>query len=77
MTNVKCEVECDNRDFGPSPFGFGIRFPRLPTQRQLLARRFILRPGSERDRLCARGADEELVEHAALLRAIGEGQASD
>ena len=51
-----------------------IRIPsfRLPTQRQLLARRLVLRAGSQRDELCARRADEKLVEHAALLRAVGK-----
>ena len=49
--------------------------PRLPAQRELLARRFVLRAGPQRDELRARRADEELVEHAALLRATGKGKA--
>ena len=47
----------------------------LQAQRQLLARRLVLRPGAERDRLRSRRADEKLVEHAALLRATGKGKA--
>jgi coproporphyrinogen III oxidase-like Fe-S oxidoreductase len=46
--------------------------PRLQTQRELLARRFVLRPWPQRDRLRSRRADEKLVEHAALLRAVGK-----
>ncbi len=49
--------------------------PRLQTQRQLLARRFVLRAGPQRDQLRTRRADEELVEYAALLRAVGKGKA--
>ena len=45
---------------------------RLQTQRQLLAGRFVLRPGSQRDGLCARRANEKLGQHAALLRAVGK-----
>ena len=56
----------------PSTFEFPP--PRLPAQRQLLARRFVLRPRPQRDRLRARRADEELVEHAALLRATRKRQ---
>jgi oxygen-independent coproporphyrinogen-3 oxidase len=44
----------------------------LQTQRELLARRKFLRPRAKRDRLRSRRADEELVEHATLLRAIGK-----
>ena len=44
-------------------------FFSLPPQRELLARRLVLRPWPQRDQLCARRADEKLVEHAALLRA--------
>ncbi len=49
----------------------------LQTQRELLARRFVLRAGSQRHRLCSRRADEELVEHAAILRATGKRQTRD
>ena len=45
---------------------------RLQAQRELLARRLVLRAGAERDRLCSRRADKKLGEHAALLRAIGK-----
>ena len=50
---------------------------RLQTQRQLLARRIVLRTRPKRDRLRARRADKKLVEHAALLRAIGKRQTRD
>ena len=49
----------------------------LPAQRELLARRFVLWAWPERDRLCPRRADEELVEHAALLRPIGKRKTRD
>ena len=52
------------------PFPFG-----LPAQRELLARRLVLRAGPQRDELCARRADQKLVEHAALLRATRKGKA--
>jgi coproporphyrinogen III oxidase-like Fe-S oxidoreductase len=45
---------------------------RLPSQRQLLARRLVLRPRPQRHRLRPRRADKELVEHAALLRTTGK-----
>ncbi len=56
-------------DIGHWTLDIGHPYPRLPTQHQLLARRLVLRFGSKRDGLCARRADEKLVEHAALLRA--------
>ena len=57
----------------PSTLNFQHPLPRLPAQRELLARRFVLRAGPQCDELRARRADEELVEHAALLRATGKG----
>ena len=53
-----------------------IPFPRLQTQRQLLARRLVLRLGAKRNRLRPRCAHKELVKHATLLRAVGKRKAS-
>jgi len=58
-----------------SEFGIRNSQPCLPTQRQLLARRLLSRPRPERHRLRSRRAHEKLVEHAALLRPVGKGQA--
>jgi len=43
--------------------------PSLPPQHQLLARRLILRPRSERHELCPRHPNQKLVQHSALFRA--------
>ncbi len=48
---------------------------RLPPQRELLARRLVLRSGTERDELRSRRADQKLVEHAALLRTAWKREA--
>ena len=46
----------------------------MPPQRELLARRLILRAGAKRDGLRSRRANEKLGEHATLLRTVGKGK---
>ena len=59
------------------PISKSIPVARLQTQRELLARRLVLRARPQRDRLRSRRADEELGEHAAVLRPVGKRQTRD
>ena len=48
--------------------------PRLPAQRQLLARRLLLRPGSQRDQLRARRAHQDWSNTQLYCEQLEQGQ---